>query len=70
LKKKTRFKLVYQGHNQEVADAAALDFWRECPSDKKFSAIVSLAEDYFKLKGKRLPNGKKLLRTTAVIKRF
>jgi hypothetical protein len=70
LKKKNRFKLVYQGHDQEAADQASIDFWKECPSEKKFSAIVSLAEDYFKLKGKELPDGKKFLRSTAVIKRF
>ena len=70
MKKKNRFKLVYQGHSQEAADAAGLDFWKKCPSEIKFSAIVSLAEDYFKLKGKRLPDGKKFLRSTAVIKRF
>ena len=64
------YQLIYKGQDPVAAEKAGIDFWKNCPAEIKFQAILSLAQDYYLLKGKRLPDGKKFLRSTAIIKRF
>jgi hypothetical protein len=68
-KKRSPLALVYSGKSHKDADKACLDFWRSASDTQRMQAINELIQHVSLIKGIKL-NELRLLRTTAVIKRF
>jgi hypothetical protein len=63
-----RWKMIYKGQLKDFDPLSSLEYWRDKTAEEKFFAVSALIKQALAIKGKTF-DGRKFLRTTAVIKR-
>lgn len=65
--KKKNWQVLYKGPLSGFDHE--FDFWRNKTTTEKFAEVLSLTEQYMKIKGINPKDASRLLRSTAVLKR-
>ena len=68
--KRKNWKVIFKGDIEEFDALYSLNYWRDRLPQEKFKEVSSLIEQAISIKGRSYGDASRLLRSTAVLKRF